>query len=80
MTQDQETPRAGTFAAICRDDKGSTAVEYALVTALMAAAVITAISTFAPSVIVTFESINNALGDQPDSPPALSHVQGVRLP
>ncbi len=69
MTQDQETPRAGTFAAFCRDHKGSTAVEYALVTALIAAGLITAISTFAPSVIGTYESISNALGDEPDQPP-----------
>jgi len=46
---------------ILRDDTGATAIEYGLIAALIAVAIITAVGTVGSNLTSTFNSVANAL-------------------
>lgn len=47
--------------SFCRDQSGATAIEYSLIAALMAAAIITALSTFKTDLTTAFTNIGSTL-------------------
>ena len=46
---------------LLRDDQGATAIEYGLIAALIAVAIITAVGTVGSNLTTTFNSVANAL-------------------
>jgi len=46
---------------LLRDDQGATAIEYGLIAALIAVAIITAVGTVGSNLTSTFNSVANAL-------------------
>jgi pilus assembly protein Flp/PilA len=50
-----------TFKRFMKDESGATAIEYSLIAALMAAAIITALSTFKTDLSTAFKSIGTTL-------------------
>ena len=49
------------FNRFAKDEAGATAIEYSLIAALMAAAIITALGTFKADLSTAFTSIGNTL-------------------
>lgn len=49
------------FNRFVKDESGATAIEYSLIAALMAAAIITALSTFKTDLTTAFKSIGTTL-------------------
>ena len=49
------------LAKFLRDESGATAIEYALITALMSVAVITALTMTGKQIDATFNSVGNTL-------------------
>lgn len=49
------------FARFAKDESGATAIEYSLIAALMAAAIITALSTFKTDLSTAFKNIGTTL-------------------
>ena len=49
------------FKSFVRDEEGVTAIEYALIAALLAIAIITAVSTLGGKVSNTFTKVGNSL-------------------
>jgi pilus assembly protein Flp/PilA len=49
------------FNRFVKDESGATAIEYSLIAALMAAAIITALSTFKTDLTTAFTSIGTTL-------------------
>lgn len=47
--------------SFCRDQSGATAIEYSLIAALMAAAIITALSSFKADLSAAFTNIGTTL-------------------
>lgn len=47
--------------ALLRDDKGATAIEYGLIAALIAVAIITAVTAVGTNLTTTFNSVATAL-------------------
>ena len=47
--------------AIAMDERGATAIEYALIASLISIAILTAASTIGTSLINTFNTVSNAL-------------------
>ncbi|SDR63721.1 pilus assembly protein Flp/PilA [Rhizobiales bacterium GAS191] len=56
---DDET---GMLAAFLREDTGATAIEYGFTAALVAAVIVTALTTIGTGLNATFASITNSLG------------------
>ena len=50
-----------TLARFVNDESGATAIEYSLIAALMAAAIITALSTFKTDLTTAFTNIGSTL-------------------
>ncbi len=48
-------------AALTRDDRGATAVEYGLIVALIAAVIITAVTTIGNSLVAVVDKVASAL-------------------
>lgn len=49
------------FMQFMRDDSGATAIEYGLIAALIAVAIIVAVTAVGDSLTATFESVSGAL-------------------
>lgn len=49
------------FSRFAKDESGATAIEYSLIAALMAAAIITALGTFKSDLTTAFKSIGTKL-------------------
>jgi pilus assembly protein Flp/PilA len=49
------------FASLLRDESGATAIEYGLIAALIAVAIITAVSTVGKNLNTTFNTVAGAL-------------------
>ena len=49
------------FSRFLKDESGATAIEYSLIAALMAAAIITALSTFKTDLTTAFTNIGTTL-------------------
>lgn len=50
-----------TFMSLLRDDAGATAIEYGLIAALIAVAIITAVGTVGTNLSTTFNNIASSL-------------------
>ncbi|RUT28193.1 Flp family type IVb pilin [Arsenicitalea aurantiaca] len=57
------------FTKFLKDESGATAIEYGLIAALIAVAIIAAVSILGGGLRETFESINTELGFEADTPP-----------
>ena len=52
----------GTFRRLLREQRGATAIEYAMIAAGIAVAILAAINSLGTSVLSMYETIRNAMG------------------
>jgi len=58
------------FKRFAQDESGATAIEYGLIAALVAVAIITALTTLGGDLTSTFENVSDALTGATAAPPA----------
>lgn len=58
------------FNKLVRDEEGATAIEYGLIAALIAVALITALGSLGNNLSGTFQSVSDQLEAPADAPPA----------
>ena len=61
LEQQSKEPTMSIFNRFVKDESGATAIEYSLIAALMAAAIITALGTFGGDLKTAFTNIGNTL-------------------